>query len=99
MTSMAEVDDQDAAELGILLVHLGRALAKVVGCTKTYVMQFSEAPGFSHLHLHVVPRMPDQPADRQGPAVFGYLGQPEGERVSAPHQDRIAVAVAAALGR
>ncbi len=62
-------------------------------------MQFSEAPGFSHLHLHVVPRMADQPVDRRGPAVFGYLGQPEIDRVTPPEQDRIALALGVALRR
>jgi diadenosine tetraphosphate (Ap4A) HIT family hydrolase len=49
------------------------ALKDVTSCVKTYVMLFAEADGFAHLHVHVVPRMPDQPLDRRGPDVFGYL--------------------------
>ncbi len=39
-------------------------------------MLYAEAEGFAHLHVHLVPRMPDQPEERRGPAVFGYLAQP-----------------------
>lgn len=85
------------AELGDLLGRLSSALREVVGCTKTYVMQFSEAPGFEHLHVHLVPRMPDQPADRTGPQVFGYLGAGD-DRVSEPDQDALAARLMAALG-
>jgi diadenosine tetraphosphate (Ap4A) HIT family hydrolase len=47
--------------------------------------------GFSHVHFHVVPRMADQPADRRGPAVFGYLTVAPDERVPAHRMDELAV--------
>jgi diadenosine tetraphosphate (Ap4A) HIT family hydrolase len=84
-------------ELGDLLGRLSTALQHVVGCTKTYVMQFSEAEGFEHLHVHLVPRMPDQPADRTGPQVFGYLGAGAAARVPEDEQDRLARLIAAAV--
>jgi hypothetical protein len=37
--------------------------------------------------------MPDQPADRRGPAVFGYLG--DGDVVPEEERDRIAREVGA----
>jgi diadenosine tetraphosphate (Ap4A) HIT family hydrolase len=77
--------------------ELSRALEAVVGCVKTYVVLFAEAEGFSHLHVHVVPRAADIPADRRGPRVFGYLSDDESARVPAAEMDRIAAAVAAAL--
>jgi diadenosine tetraphosphate (Ap4A) HIT family hydrolase len=73
--------DDEATELGLLLRRVSLALREVTGCLKTYVIQFAEAEGHPHVHFHVVPRMADQPADRRGPQVFGYLGVPEGERV------------------
>ena len=79
------------AEMGTLVGDLSRALREVLGCEKTYVMQLSEAPGFSHLHVHVVPRMPDQPEDRRGPAVFGYLGEDETAWVPTDEMDRVAL--------
>jgi len=94
-----ELSSEAMAEMGGLVGDLSRALREVVGCEKTYVMQFSEAPGFSHLHVHLVPRMPDQPADRRGPAVFGYLGDDQEAWVPTAQMDRIALEVRAALAR
>lgn len=84
---------QAMTELGELVGRLSGALREVTGCTKTYLMQFSEAPGFSHLHVHLVPRMPDHPEDRKGPAVFGYLGAAETDLVPTDEMDRISLAV------
>ena len=77
-----ELTAEEAAELGVLLQRVSLALHEVTGCARTYVIQFAEAEGHTHVHFHVVPRMADQPADRRGPLVFGYLGVPEDERVS-----------------
>ena len=61
VTSFTELTPEAADELGGLVRRLGTALEAVTGCVKTYLMQFSEASGFSHLHLHLVPRQPDLP--------------------------------------
>lgn len=97
--SMGQLTEQEAAELGPLLADLGRGLETVTGCTKTYVMLFAEAPGFTHLHVHVVPRMPGAPAEELGPRVFTRLGEPEDRRVPVEEMDRLAVAVRQAAGR
>jgi diadenosine tetraphosphate (Ap4A) HIT family hydrolase len=97
VTAFAELTDQESAELGVLVGRLSRALETVTGCLKTYVVLFAEAEGFSHLHVHVVPRGADLPDDRKGPRVFGYLGAAETDRVPAAEMDRIAEAVAAFL--
>ena len=88
-----ELDGIAMLDMGSLVGDLSKALRDVLGCEKTYVMQFSEAPGFSHLHVHVVPRMSDQPDDRRGPAVFGYLGDDEAAWVPSEEMDRIAIEV------
>lgn len=49
---------------------MSKALDQVTGCVKTYLMQFFEAEGYSHLRLHLVPRMPDHPEHARGPSVF-----------------------------
>lgn len=85
------------AELGPLLGALTSGLRTVVGCEKTYVGLYAEAEGFSHLHLHVVPRMPDQPADRRGPASFGYLGADDASRVSDADMDALSERLAAVV--
>ena len=73
INALDELTPDEATTLGDLLRKASIALKTVTGCEKTYVMLFAEAEGFAHLHAHLVPRMPDQPADRRGPQVFGYL--------------------------
>jgi hypothetical protein len=46
VTSFAHLSPQ-AGEFGDVLHRLSRALETVTGCVKTYVMQFSEAEGYS----------------------------------------------------
>jgi len=41
--------------------------------------------------------MPDQPDELQGPAVFGYLGTSEADRVPEEERDRLAEALRRAL--
>lgn len=98
VTALDELDTGAAGELGTILSDLSAALRAVVGCEKTYVMLFSEAEGFSHLHLHVVPRMPDQPADLRGPRIFAMLGVSPSARVPDHEMDEIALALRDALG-
>lgn len=90
VTAIADLTDGEAAALGTWQVRLSRALAAVTGCAKTYVAQFAEAEGFSHVHFHVVPRMADLPADRRGPAVFGYLKAPADQVVTERRMDELA---------
>ena len=64
---------------------------------KSYLMQFSEAEGFSHLHVHLVPRMADQPVERRGPQVFGYLSDDEARWLTEAERDALALSLRAAL--
>ena len=85
-----ELTDEEAAELGVLLRRTSAALRDITGCVKTYVMQFAEAEGHSHVHFHIVPRMADQPGNRRSVGIFGYLGVPDAERVSEALMNEIA---------
>ena len=98
VTAFTELTPEAADELGGLVRRLSVALETVTGCVKTYLMQFSEAEGFSHLHLHLVPRLPEQPEDVRGPRVFAYLSEDQAAWLPEAERDRIAVAVRAALG-
>jgi diadenosine tetraphosphate (Ap4A) HIT family hydrolase len=82
VTSIAALTDAEAAALGTWQVRLSRALQQVTGCEKTYVAQFAEAPGFAHVHFHIVPRPADLAHDLRGPRVFGLLGVPDGQQIS-----------------
>lgn len=85
--SLDELTPEEAVELGVLLREATIALRAVTGCDKTYVMLFAEKEGFAHLHVHVVPRMPDHPADRRGPDVFAFHRDPA---VPAERRDELA---------
>lgn len=99
ITSFAELAPEAADELGGLVRRLSVALAEVTGCVKTYLMQFSEAEGFSHLHVHLVPRLADHPAEAIGRGVFVYLSDDESEWLPESQRDSIAMSVRSALPR
>ena len=88
-----ELSDEEAAELGVLLQRASAALREVVGCAKTYVVQFAEAAEHPHVHFHVIPRMADQPEERRSLGIFGYLGVSEAERVSEAEMNGLAVQI------
>ena len=81
LSAIDELTEEEAVELGALLRRTSRALKEVVGCEKTYVIQFAEHPEHPHVHFHVVPRMADMSAEYRATGVFGYSGASE-ERVS-----------------
>jgi diadenosine tetraphosphate (Ap4A) HIT family hydrolase len=97
VTSFTELTPRAADELGGLIRRLGVALEAVTGCVKTYLMQFSEAEGFSHLHFHLVPRMADQPEEARGPKVFAYLTDDQTSWLTAAERDSIAISLRTAL--
>lgn len=70
ITAFADLSRESATELGGLIRDVSVALREITGCVKTYVMQFADAEGFEHLHVHVVPRAADRPPELKGPCVF-----------------------------
>jgi diadenosine tetraphosphate (Ap4A) HIT family hydrolase len=99
VTALAELTDDEAATLGSWQVRLSRALARVLGCQKTYIAQFAEAEGFAHVHFHVVPRPPDLARELRGPRIFQLLGATDESRVGREEMTRLAAELAAQLGR
>jgi diadenosine tetraphosphate (Ap4A) HIT family hydrolase len=89
VTSISELNAAEARSLGIWQVRLSRALHEVLGCQKTYIAQFAEAAGFSHVHFHVVPRSPDLPEELRGPRIF-QLMRPDCVPVTDQRMDEIA---------
>jgi diadenosine tetraphosphate (Ap4A) HIT family hydrolase len=90
VVELADLTEEEAAELGQILQRASAALRAVTGCIKTYVVLFGEQPGFEHLHVHVVPRMAEFPPQHLGSGVFAFLKRPEQEWVSAEARDRLA---------
>lgn len=93
VAAIDELTDDEAAELGVLLRRASVALRQTVGCVKTYICQFAEQVEHPHVHFHIIPRMADQPDDRRGPRVFGYLAVPEEERVSEETMNTIGIQI------
>jgi len=93
ITAVDELTNAEAIELGQLIRRTSLALKEVTGCIKTYIIQFAEKSEHPHVHFHIIPRMMDQPEERNGTLVFGYLGVPEKERVSEDVMNLIAVKV------
>ena len=91
--ALDELTEAEAVEIGLLIRNVSSALKEVTGCLKTYVIQFAEAAEHPHVHVHIVPRMADQPEDRRGPKIFTYLGVPEVERVGTDEMNNIATQV------
>lgn len=90
ITSVADLTDDETAELGPLIRDMSRALQHVMDCDKTYVVQFAEHKDHPHVHVHVIPRARDLPDEYQGPRVFQLLGVPAEECVSEVRMNEIA---------
>ncbi|WP_291523987.1 HIT family protein [Branchiibius sp. NY16-3462-2] len=97
VTSFADLSPAAADELGGLIRDLSIALRAVTGCVKTYLLQFAEAAGFEHLHIHLVPRAADLPAELKGPRVFGYLTDDQSQWIPADELDDLAAQLTASL--
>ena len=97
IASLAEMTEAEADELGPLVRKISGGLHRVTGCEKTYMIQFAESPDHRHVHVHLVPRMTDQPPELRGPGVFGFLGAEEGDRVGEIRMNQLAEEIRAAL--
>ena len=99
--ALHELTTAEMDELATVQRAVVEAIHAETECEKEYLMCLSEAPGFRHLHIHVVPRDPDLRSDRRGRAVFGFLRPTDEELVSeatvAAFCDRMRVAVRALL--
>lgn len=97
-TSMADLTDEEASELGPLMKRASGALGTVLDCPKTYIAQFAEAADHPHVHVHVIARHAEQPTEWKGPGIFFHaLGVDPSEEVSEARRNEIASSVAAEL--
>ena len=86
--AIADLTEDEAAELGTLTRAASVALGDITGCVKTYVAQFAENPDHRHVHFHVIAVAEDHPAELRGPRIFGAL---EGEPVSESIRHQLAL--------
>src|SRR5262245_15295329 len=68
-----DLDDAQAARLGVLAAGVERAQREALGAEHVYTALFAEQ--VPHLHVHLIPRYADTPERLRGPRVF--LAPPE----------------------
>lgn len=93
ITAVAALTDEEARELGPLIRRVSLALHETVHCPKTYVAEFAEHPQHPHVHVHVIARAEDLPADQRGPAIFSQLGVTAERCVPEARMDEIAAEI------
>ncbi len=93
ITRLSHMTPEDAAILGTLIRKLSIALERVTGAVKTYSIMFAESPKHPEVHFHIVPRMANQPEDRVGTKVFGYLGASEDQVVTLERRNELAAQI------
>ncbi len=97
ITSVADLTEDEANELGVLVRDVSAAVQSAVGCDKTYVVQFAEHPQHPHVHVHVIPRLRDLPDHLRGPRIFECLGVDDDDAVPEARMNEIAERIATRL--
>ena len=87
VTSLADLNADEAARLGPLTQRVSAALTAELACSKVYLANFAEGPNSAHIHFHVVPRPPDADAEFRGPRVFGLWTKAQADGNLAPMTD------------
>jgi diadenosine tetraphosphate (Ap4A) HIT family hydrolase len=97
--SFADLTPEEAAAFGSIAHRLSGAMTRVLGAVKVYLCLFAEAEGFTHIHVHLIPRLPDVPRERRGPRVFEHLREAieQGNRGDVAEAARVAAAIRSAL--
>ena len=85
VTAVHQLTRAEMAEFGELLHAVCEGFHELYGAEKEYFMQFSEAPGFTHLDVHVVPRLKDWPSELTGENLF-ISKKYQTENLLTPHE-------------
>jgi diadenosine tetraphosphate (Ap4A) HIT family hydrolase len=75
VTTFADLTPEEAAAFGPLMHRTMGAMQRILDAEKVYLCLFSEAEGFVHIHVHLIPAMRDWTAAQRGPAVFELIGE------------------------
>lgn len=78
---LSKAEFHELAEIEYKIVQAMHADSSIL---KEYMMCFAEGEGFHHVHIHVVPRPLDLPAELKGPRVFGLLTNDASCAIPAP---------------
>ena len=79
--ALHELTPQEFREMSELLARTAQILREVTGCEKEYALCLAEAEHFKHIHVHVIAKPADLPAEARGARVFSLLKPTEQEPV------------------
>ncbi len=71
--ALHELTREEFAELADLTERTSTLLRRETGCQKEYLMCLAEGEGFKHIHVHLVAKPADLPAEFTGPRIFALL--------------------------
>ena len=71
--SFADLTPEEAASFGPLARRIIQGMTHLLNPEKIYLSMYGEAQGFSHLHVHLIPRYADTPPNRRGPHIFDCM--------------------------
>lgn len=98
-TALHQLTAAEFAELGPLLERTVCLLHAATESVKEYVACYAEAPGFEHIHFHVVPRSADLPEAFHGAGSFDLLRVSRDEAASPDSVTAFCVTLRAAFER
>lgn len=75
--ALHELTREEFLELAEIEYRLVQVMHVDSSIQKEYLMCFAEGQGFHHVHIHVVPRPVDLPAELKGPRIFAFLAVDE----------------------
>jgi histidine triad (HIT) family protein len=70
ITSLAEMNEDEAADLGEFTVKLSRFLEEKMGAEQVYLFKIGDL--VNHVHFHILPRYPNTPKEFWGLAARDY---------------------------
>lgn len=74
--SLADLDVNEAATVGVLAARLAQALKATEGADHVYA--FVMGDGVAHFHMHLIPRYPGTPREYYGPRIDEWPDAPRG---------------------
>jgi diadenosine tetraphosphate (Ap4A) HIT family hydrolase len=95
--ALQDLSSTEAVALGSLLQRLSQAVVRVTGCSKAWVMFLAEAPGFAHVHFHIVPRPAEYAFEPGGATVLDFLRSIQGAPLTESRMDEVALQIREAL--
>lgn len=95
--ALHDLTDEEWAEMSRILPVLCACLHELTGSDKEYLAQFAEAAGFSHVHVHVIPRAREWPTEWRGFHVHNAMGAAALNPVSADEMTTFACRLKALL--